>query len=693
MRIFDPAIYLLNKLRFSLKFLIIMTVTGIAGGVLIFALFKQLNTQIEFNAFETLGVEYLEPIQLVFEDAVAYGDVLQHGDEALEQQIEEHFEKVQEVDARLGPILNMPNSSISVQIDEIQQLWQQVKSSKSEQDYEKWMASIVHIYQHEIANNSNLILDPDLDTYYLMNSYLFLIPNFTSILNELYMTLQQYDGKTLTMAEKTEVIRLYEGLSSAVSGLESNFDTQTQHTVDPSLFNDMQQILQLITKSSEELLATVEQQFILQEGVVDGTVVATLNTPLQSLFKHIHAYHYEHAAALDQLIDVRISDYKQIKYLSMAAIFIFGAIAFYFIIGFYISIRHAVQHLQKVAQRVETGELHAQADIAAKDEFAEVAQSFNHIIRSFRSIIQFNRQTIEHLSTNSQHMLAHANHTRDVTNLVTNNIEDFSKGMQQQLLASHESANTVTEIVQHIGDIENATVLVANASQENSQMSQQGNDLLQQMSGQIASIQQTFERAATTIQLLAQRSHQIHDITATMEGISNQTNLLALNASIEAARAGEHGKGFAVVAREVRKLAEQSNESAVQISNLIHEVLQDTGSAVKAMEVGTQEVERGMQVVQQAGQAFEEILSSAQNVSTQATNISQAAKQLSGASTMITQKVSEVQHITVQSSEQTEQLFDYAKQQLLSMENITNASIQLDEIAKQLAQGVRKFEV
>ena len=77
------------------------------------------------------------------------------------------------------------------------------------------------------------------------------------------------------------------------------------------------------------------------------------------------------------------------------------------------------------------------------------------------------------------------------------------------------------------------------------------------------------EDSMQNVQKLEERMKQVEHIVSVVSEIASQTNLLALNASIEAARAGEHGRGFAVVAEEVRKLADESDHSARNISQLL----------------------------------------------------------------------------------------------------------------------------
>jgi methyl-accepting chemotaxis protein len=178
---------------------------------------------------------------------------------------------------------------------------------------------------------------------------------------------------------------------------------------------------------------------------------------------------------------------------------------------------------------------------------------------------------------------------------------------------------------------------------------------------------------------LAQRSEQIGGIVETITGIAGQTNLLALNAAIEAARAGEQGRGFAVVAEEVRKLAEESQQAAASISELITEIQSETQNAVAVVADGARRSEDGVQVVEQARDAFARIGASVDDVTSRIGQISDA--------------MNEVAAVAEQSSASTEQVSASTEETSASTQEIAASAQELARTAEELETLVGRFKV
>jgi len=191
---------------------------------------------------------------------------------------------------------------------------------------------------------------------------------------------------------------------------------------------------------------------------------------------------------------------------------------------------------------------------------------------------------------------------------------------------------------------------------------------------QMGRISGTVESTSSIIKQLGERSKQIGDIVTAITDISSQTNLLALNAAIEAARAGEHGKGFAVVADEVRKLAEQSQDSAAKIKELIERTQEDTKQSIQSMMNVVHEVQAGTLDVNEAGVAFKKILEAEILVAEQIHEVSAISEQMSANSQEVSASVQEVQAIATQSSEGAQTIVTASREQLASMEEISESA-------------------
>jgi methyl-accepting chemotaxis protein len=178
----------------------------------------------------------------------------------------------------------------------------------------------------------------------------------------------------------------------------------------------------------------------------------------------------------------------------------------------------------------------------------------------------------------------------------------------------------------------------------------------------------------------------------TITGIAAQTNLLALNAAIEAARAGEQGKGFAVVAEEVRKLAEESEHAAQEISGLIVAIQTETGHSVSVVEDGAKRTLEGAEVVEQTRATFEQIDASVADMSERIQQIAATAQELTASALTMQTNMDEVAAVAEQSSASTEQVSASTEQTSASAQEIAASAQQLSATAHELNNLVGQFQ-
>ena len=201
------------------------------------------------------------------------------------------------------------------------------------------------------------------------------------------------------------------------------------------------------------------------------------------------------------------------------------------------------------------------------------------------------------------------------------------------------------------------------------------------------------EEVGSAIQELSARSGRIGGIVDTITGIAEQTNLLALNAAIEAARAGEQGRGFAVVAEEVRKLAEESQTAAAQISDLVAEIQTETGRVVEVVAAGAKRTDDGVTTVQRTREAFANIGTAIEDMSARVSEIAAAVLQIAEDAQHAENDIGEVAAVAEQSSASAEQVSAATQQTSASTQEIAASAQELANTAEQLNQMVARFTV
>ena len=386
-----------------------------------------------------------------------------------------------------------------------------------------------------------------------------------------------------------------------------------------------------------------------------------------------------------------VSALRQISLITIVVVLVIAAI---FIVWFARRIAKPIQTLEVAVNKIADGDLtQTNLDIRSNDEIGRLAKSFERMTENVRSLIKQISNEAQQLAASSEQLTASAEQSSQASNQVAMSIQEVAGGAAEQMNAADAAAAIVTEMSAGIQEVAANSSQVAGQSELVAEKAVNGGKAIGKAVSQMSQIEQTVNTSAQVVAKLGERSKEIGQIVDTISGIAGQTNLLALNAAIEAARAGEQGRGFAVVAEEVRKLAEQSEEAAKKIAELIGETQLDTDKAVDAMQQGTQEVKTGAQVVTAAGISFREIADLVADVSDQVKQISKAIQEMAVGSQRIVESVNKIDGLSKKSAGEAQSVSAATEEQLASMEEIASSSQALATLAQELQTAVTRFRI
>ncbi|RSL30211.1 methyl-accepting chemotaxis protein [Salibacterium salarium] len=353
-----------------------------------------------------------------------------------------------------------------------------------------------------------------------------------------------------------------------------------------------------------------------------------------------------------------------------------------------------IKLVSEKAKQLSNGDLTVEnINVKSKDEVGQLAVNFNDMADNLRDLLGKTRTAAERVAATSEQLSASSQETSASTNEIATTIQDVSNSTESTRERSKESLSLMKELSINIKKVTEASAEAAEKAKETEKAAEDGNKEITHSSEQMGIIDTQVQDSAEIVKQLGERSSEIGTIIETITSISEQTNLLALNAAIEAARAGEHGKGFAVVADEVRKLAEESNQSANKITQLIEGIQQETDRAVEKMSQGQTEAKEGVAVIERAGTAFQTILTSIQEVGSQVQNVSDISKQMSANSSQVTTAVEEMSQVAETNAGSAQNVAAGTEEQLSAMEEISSSSEELSSMAQDLQEEVSKFKL
>ncbi len=375
----------------------------------------------------------------------------------------------------------------------------------------------------------------------------------------------------------------------------------------------------------------------------------------------------------------------------LIALMVFAAI------GFSNRLIAPIRNLTSVLEVLGTGDFRKKdnehIDTDRSDELGVMSRAVMQLRSNVSEMISRIITSAEQVAAASQQLTASADQSTTAINQVAESIVTVAGACTEQFAEVENATAKAEELKNHMNTFNDTLRASSKEIEQTNTAADNGNKAVKNAISQMERIESSVSASADVIAQLGEESEKIGKIVDAIVAIADQTNLLALNAAIEAARAGEHGKGFAVVADEVRKLAEQSQSSAKEISTLIGSIQEKSQDAVQAMQEGVTNVKTGAEAVDDAGKTFADISHRITEVSRSSERMEKIVTELSNSTDVITKSVENINTKSREVARESETVSASGEQQSATMHEIADASRSLAEMAQAMQDIIGRFKI
>ncbi|MBR1419733.1 MAG: cache domain-containing protein [Selenomonadaceae bacterium] len=327
------------------------------------------------------------------------------------------------------------------------------------------------------------------------------------------------------------------------------------------------------------------------------------------------------------------------------------------------------------------------------NEIGAMGRAVLSMKKNIRSMMGTVVVSAEQVAAASEQLTASADQSANAIHLVADSIVNVAGACTEQFTAVEEATTQTDKLAENMEHFKNTLDDATSRIHATNTAAKEGETNVGKAVNQMQLIESSVSESARVISELGEESDKIGKIVDAISGIAEQTNLLALNAAIEAARAGEHGRGFAVVADEVRKLAEQSQTSAHEISELIGSIQEKSQNAVKAMQSGVERVQSGTEAVDNARQTFREIADMVMKVNDNSGKMEEIVDKLSDSSGVIAKSVDKINEKSRDVARESETVSASSEEQTATMHEIADASRSLATMAQDMQNALSQFKI
>lgn len=668
-----PGTALLNRLRYPQKFLLISLVFLIPLLGLGYLLQAEMAAQIDFTEKERQGLSEIDltrqPLALIQQhrglSAGYHG-----GNRAFLNDMRSTAGQVEQSLRVLGEQVASGAGATEVAglVQGIQRDWQRLSGAVLEmtgsESFDAHTGLIEKLFELTgiLAERSNLILDPEVDTFYLIDLVVNRLPSLTESMGQArgigagVAASGEHQGRSWANLAVRED-RIMQQLAALKYNLERVF------THKPELESKLKALGDQAQRSIGNLSGLINDRLLEPETIsVSASDVVSVST---QAINQVFDVFDQTLPVLDGLMVAREARYIQIRTVTLVTMASALLVVLYLFLSFYRGVIESIEDFQEATGKLADGDLTARFRISGKDELASVARALNDMVAGFEKVVKHVIQSTEQVAQAAEELSA-----------VT---EQTAAGVSQQRAETQQVASAMSELSATVREVASNTVAAAEAANQANSDAGEGRGVLQEMIAKVNMLAEAMEDAEQVMLKLQLQSSEIGTVLEVINGIAEQTNLLALNAAIEAARAGESGRGFAVVADEVRSLAARTQSSTEEIDATIERLRSGAADAVKVIESSKLNTGESVQLAQVTGRSLEAIIERVAVINDMNTQIASAAEQQTTVADEMNQNV--------------ETIAGVAEQAATASGQTAESSQNLSRLSQELLQSVVHFKV
>ncbi len=318
------------------------------------------------------------------------------------------------------------------------------------------------------------------------------------------------------------------------------------------------------------------------------------------------------------------------------------------------------------------------------DPNARVAKELHVVSSPYALVVNQDRKLFFGGNYNTKNGLCGANE-------IAGAISTMSSGAHDQLREIEKTSKVIENVLENSKRMQSDAEKINSAAQQGYDISEKGKKTVDTVVKNIEQVSEYSAKTFESIKVLSERSSEIQKILSVITEIASQTNLLALNAAIEAAQAGENGRGFAVVADEIKKLAEDSRQSASEIETIVRDVQADTETSAKMISEMKDIVSQGVASTKDTHEMFNVISAETKNTLNMSQNVLEVTNSQSERINEVFNSIESVVMISEQAATSTEQVASSASELSSGMKSFNDNSNKLNAMGKKLKSSMERF--